>query len=862
MRRFFVCEILGVALLLSLAAVALVKVTPPRVVAAEPATDTADADPKYQTAILPFLRQHCVRCHNAEKAQGDLRLDQLEPDFDQEKHAGLWVEVMDRLNLGEMPPADQPRPTPQAHQEVVRWIAGELRAAQRRKATGGGHVLMRRLNRTEFSNTIRDLLHMRFLPGDDPGELLPPDATLDGFEKASTALMLDSSLLDSYYNAAEQVANQAIVTGPPKFPTERTRFELEDMALPGSGFTYVCGHSGTECREHDVALVRGYTRTARGLYYPGTTQLFPVKGRYAIRVRASADQAGSEEPVRMYVLRQSGREGNLLEVDVTATPEEPQVYSVERPMVDLPQAFGVYMTVGVLKGPQISVGMPNYWNFHKAMEAATKSGEHAKALRLQARMQAEGWVGGNRPAESLLKPDALPRLFVDWIEIEGPLYEQWPPKSHETLFFKSPETSQTLEYAREIFTRFLPRAYRRPVTDTEVERLVGLVESELAQGASFTDAIKLGVTYILASPDFLYIVEYVVEPATSSDVRELNDYELASRLSYFLWSSMPDEELFELASQQKLSDPDVLRRQVRRMIEDPKSQALVEGFAAQWLKTREFLNFEPDRKIYREFDPALREQMVQETLTFFEEILRHDLSVLNFIDSDFVMVNSALAKFYGLPDVEGEDFRRVPVPADSPRGGLLAQGGVALWGSDGVRTKPVSRGVYVREVLFNDPPDPPPPNVGEIEPNIQGEQLTVRERLIQHQQIEACASCHRGIDCFGLALENFDITGAWRTHQNGEDFRGNRTPPIVISGTLPNGKKFESFPEFKALLLEQQDRFRRALLEKLFLYALGRPTRPEDRPAIDAAVAEMVEQGDSLTAGITALVTSPAFLQK
>jgi len=292
------------------------------------------------------------------------------------------------------------------------------------------------------------------------------------------------------------------------------------------------------------------------------------------------------------------------------------------------------------------------------------------------------------------------------------------------------------------------------------------------------------------------------------------------------------------------------------MIDDPKSRALVDGFAAQWLKTDEFLEFTPDRKIYRDFDPALRQHMVGETLAFFAEILRRDLGVVNFIDSDFATLNEPLAKFYGLKGVVGERFRRVRLPENSPRGGLLGQAGIHLRGSDGVRTKPVNRGAYIRDVLFNDPPDPPPPNAGEVEPNIKGERLTVRERLLQHQQIESCASCHRGIDAYGLALENFDVTGAWRTHQNGEEFRGDNTPLIDASGKLPNGRAFADFEEFKSLLLQQQDRFRRGLVEKLFLYALGRPTTPADRGAIDEVLAEMADRGDSLRAAIKAIVST------
>lgn len=840
----------------------------------------ASAQDVEHDTVRPFFKQHCFRCHGPTKQQSDLRLDTLSAEFDSTDASEAWIEIMDMLNRGEMPPTGNARPDNASQQKVVRWIAAQLRDARKRKVGKDGRVLLRRLNRDEYANTIRDLFHMQFLPGENPADLLPPDAQYEGFRKVGSALMLDSSLLGNYYEAARRVADKAIVTGPPKFPTHLSHFEMEDMAKQGSGFTYMCAGS-TVCGDHDVRLLNGSTRTARGLLYPGTDQMIPVKGIYTIRVRASGDAGDGNEPARMFVERENGREGRLMAVDVTAPRSAPQVYSVTMPLDALPEARGVYMRVGIENGPPrlqphqltkperaLSVGLPDFFTFEAAMKAAASAGNHAESLRIAARRRSEGWTGSTRPGMGMLDPSHLRKLFVDWIEIEGPIYEQWPPRSHKVLFFKDDTTPKDIKYIREIFTRLLPKAFRRPVEDAEVERVVALVAKELAQGLDYEDAIRFGVTYVLTSPSFLYLAE----PSVSERPRVLTDFELASRLSYFLWSSMPDDRLFELAKDGRLHDLAVLKREVDRMLDDPKSRALTDGFAAQWLKTDEFLEFMPDRKIYpnfyRDFDPQLRDSMDDEPLAFFDEVLRHDLSVMNFIDSDFVVVNKPLADFYGLPKghfrsrKEELAFRRVPIPADSRRGGLLGQAGVHMRGSDGIRTKPVNRGVYIRDVLFNDPPDPPPPNVGEVEPNIEGKHLTVRERLIQHQKIEACASCHRGIDAYGLALENFDITGAWRDQQNGEDFRGSRTPAIDASGQLPNGKKFNDYDEFKSLLLKQKDRFRRAICEKLFLYAMGRPATSSDRDAIDSVVSHMSAEGDTLQAAITALVSTKAFRAK
>jgi hypothetical protein len=809
----------------------------------------------WNTVVRPFLNQHCERCHGAKKHEGDLRLDELTSDFDTARTAGIWIEVMDNLNLGEMPPEGEPRPDSKQHAHVVGWIAGELRAAQQRAISSGGRVLLRRLNRTEYANTVRDLLKIEFLPGESPAELLPPDATYDGFDKVGSTLMLDPSLLDNYYRVAQDISSRVMVDGPPEFPTKVAHFEFEETSLGNTA--YVLTSPTVRERENDIEIVSGSTRVRDQLDYEGNTAIFPTAGRYTIRVRASADHAGQNAPVTMYVDRVQGREPRLMELEVA---ESPQTYSVTMPFVALGDITPApYFSIGLLNGPSgFRQGIPGHSEMVNAAEAAAKAGDFATGLRIQARMLAEGYVDYTQPTKALLDLSKYPKLYLDWMEVEGPLYDAWPPDSHTNLLFKGDESDSPHEYAREIFARLLPRAFRRPVEDPEVDRVAAFVSGELDNGTPFKEAIEVGLTYVLTSPDFLYLLE----PGDASTSRRLNDYELASRLSYFLWSSLPDDELFALAESKSLRKPDVLRQQVTRMLADEEAIALTDGFAAQWLRTSEFLNFTPDSRIYRGFDPRLRDDMVGETKAFFREVLTKQLSIFEFLDSDFVMANERLAGFYGLPPVKGDEFRRVPLPADSPRGGLLGQAGVHLLGSDGIRTKPVTRGVYIREVLFNDPPAPPPPNAGEIEPNIEGKRLTVRERLLQHQQIEACANCHRGIDPYGLALENFDATGAWRTRQNGEDFRGENTPPIVVSGTLPNGESFESFADFKSILLRQKDRFRRAFAEKLFVYATGRPVEPRDRPEIETVARQADETGNTIEAIIQALIQTDAFQTK
>lgn len=805
-------------------------------------------DEVHTKTVVPFLKSHCLRCHGPETQESDLRLDTLSADFTASGTARHWIEVMDRINLGEMPPEGEPRPKLKEQQAVVSWIANGLREAERASLSSGGRVLLRRMNRQEYANTVRDLLKVKFLPGEGPLDLLPADGEAEGFDKVSKALMLDPSLMEKYFHVGRAIANKAIIEGPPEFPTKLVRYEYEDTAT-NTAIRYQCHRPDFRCREHDIMVMNSAARTFGRLMYGDTKRMIPTKGRYAVRVRAWGDPGESEAPVEMRVNR--GTEWSV----TTEVSEEPKVYEF---IVPFDQRGGNELQAGIVKGSGFYQYNRAAGDLDKANREAGQNGEFRKALLMDARASTEGLTERSRPDPDKVDITPLPKLYLDWIEVEGPLYESWPPQSHQLIFFKGSEAKQDLKYAREIFSRLLPQAYRRPVSPAEVEPIVKLVEQELNHGMTYEEAIRTGITAVLTSPKFLYLFE----PSDADEPRRLNSFEVASRLSYFLWSSMPDERLFELAKSQRLREPSVLQAEVNRMLADAKSEAFVQGFAAQWLRTDEFRTFRPDERLYPDYDDELGEAMVQETLSFFKEILHQDLSALNFIDSDFTMLNEKLAKFYGIPGVQGDEFRPVALPEGSHRGGLLTQAGVLMYGSDGNRTKPVHRGVYVREVLFNDPPNPPPPNVGEIEPNIKGKNLTVRERLLQHQQIASCAACHRTIDPYGLALENYDVIGMWREQQNGEDFRGNNRPPIIASGTLPNGKSFETPDEFKALLMEQRDRFARALTEKLLIYALGRPLEPRDRTLVDRLATQMANNGYSLRSLLHGIVTSEAFLEK
>ncbi|MEM1443527.1 MAG: DUF1592 domain-containing protein, partial [Verrucomicrobiota bacterium] len=601
-------------------------------------------------------------------------------------------------------------------------------------------------------------------------------------------------------------------------------------------------------------------RSDEKLRHPWNNKLIPVRGTYKLRLRVGADRGDREEDIYLRISR-SGN-GDIWAGKVTGTLTEPQIIEVVRPFA-------------VPGSDEISVSFENpesfqrvnyfYQDTRKRSEEVTADGRVAEGARIRARNFAEGMISQSRPEPESFDTKNYPRVFFDWIEMEGPIYEQWPPRSTSQLFTQGLdlEAVDPADYANEIFASLLPRAFRRPVSPEEVSRITGVVESELAAGETFPEAVKSGIIATLCSPSFLLLFEELHE---GDDPRPLDSYEIASRLSYFLWSSLPDEELFDLASQNRLTDSAIRGAQINRMLKDPKAQSFVKGFAGQWLKAGEFDRFEIDQQLYRDFHAVensnLNEAINREPLAFFEEILENDLSALNFLDSDWTMANETLANWYGISGVSGNDLQRVALPETSPRGGLAAMAAIHKWGSDGNRTKPVERGKYLLEVLFNDPPLPPPPNVDEVEPNVKGENLTVRQRLDKHREIESCRACHARIDPYGIALENFNVVGKWRTKQDGERGYWPDSALIDASSRFPNGRSFDDIDEFREGLLEQEDRFLRGLSEKMLIYSLGRSVEATDRGTVDSLVTTMKENGYTFRSLIHGVVQSEAFARK
>jgi hypothetical protein len=808
----------------------------------------------FETVVAPLFRARCVRCHGPREHKEGLRLDRIDPALAAGQERSRWTEIRDRLKNGEMPPKGEPRPSSADVTRVVAWIDGELAKADQQGPVAPGRVALRRLNRAEYANTIRDLLHVEFPFGGGPLDLLPPDGTAGGFDKVGTALMVDAALMNQYLAVARRVADAAIVTGPRPL-TRRNRFEYEDTAR-SAAIGYECNEPNVICRPADLVLMEGDARTwDQPRLDPTQETAIPADGVYTIRLRMSADLGARGEPLTVRLVWPSV----IAEWTLTRSNAAPQVFEITLP-IKVADKTREGPQVSLVNGTKFFVFNELYGALNDEAERAGESGDAVKAEKLRARAKAEG-----APSQSSLNPAVydratLPKLFLDWIELEGPIVGEWPPASQREVFFEGRSGTADMAYARRIFQRLLPRAYRRPVPAAELDAVVARVGRELAAGESFEEAIKVGLQYVLCSPRFLYLVE----AGTDAPLRPLDDHALASRLSYFLWNSMPDDALLARAAQGQLRTPGVLDREVRRMLHDPKARALVDGFAAEWLQAQKFVAIAPNRQIYRDWDDELEAAAKAEPLAFFEEVLHHDLSALNFLDSDFAMLNERLARHYGIPGVAGKELRPVKLPPGAHRGGLVTQTGILTIGSDGTRTLPVRRASWVLQTLFDSPPPPPPPNVREVEPNVKGAALTVRQRLIQHQKVAACAGCHVKIDPYGLGLESYDAVGLWREHQNGEEFAkaGEGAPLIDASGTLPDGRSFQTTAQFRALLRGEQERFSRALTSKLLTYALGRKLEAVDAGQVGALTAAFQKSGHRLSALIAAIANSQAFQTK
>lgn len=735
------------------------------------------AQPAYEKEVSPLVANFCVGCHSGTSPASGVLLTGFKTAADYRKSADLWSRVVDNVASRHMPPIGAPQPTPTERARLVSNVRALLKVDC--GLPDPGRVTLRRLNREEYNNTIRDLLGVSIRPAAD----FPADDVGYGFDNIGDVLSISPILMEKYLNAAEKVTQAAILT--PESLMKPARFagtKLEGAGSPREGGSRILASEGEA----------------------GIDYAFGEGGEYVLRATAYGQQAGPD-PVKM-AFRLDG--GDVRKVDVKAVESEPGVYEAK---VTVPA--GMHHVGLAYLNDYYNAADPNPNNRDRNMVVT--------ALEIA-------------PA----KPPALPSEA---------------PETHRRLFAPAAGTKDQAA-ARKILTAFAGRAFRRPATKDEIDRLARYVQEARAHDQSFERGVQLAMQATLVSPSFLFRIERDPNPKNPKAVHAVSDYEIASRLSYFLWSSMPDDALFALAAKGRLNDPNVLTAQALRMLKDPKAYALVQNFGEQWLTLRRLNDVRPDTDRFPDFNENLRASMRTETLLFFQEIMRDDRSVLDFIDGKFTYLNEALAKHYGVQGVSGDKFTRV-VLADANRGGVLTQASVLTVTSNPTRTSPVKRGKWVLEQMLGTPPPPPPPNVPQL-PDDKREPLTgtLRQRMEQHRKNPACANCHAPMDPIGFGLENFDAVGAWRTRDG--------DMPVDASGTLPGGKNFNGPAELKAILRSKKDLFVRNLTEKLLTYALGRGLETYDRCHVDAIVKSVEKRDCRFSALVTAIVRSDPFRKR
>ncbi|HEX7862038.1 MAG TPA: DUF1592 domain-containing protein [Verrucomicrobiae bacterium] len=853
------------------------------------------------TPSAAFLTQHCLECHDVDLKKGGLDLSAL--DFAPTNAANFtkWVLVHDRIANHEMPPAKKPRPNLADLETFTKSLSASLISAEHDRIAQEGRAARRRLNRYEYENALRDLLQAPWLQIRDA---LPEDGEVDRFNKVGEALDMSHVQMARYMAAADYALRQAMATHAERPETKTQRYYTRDQrsftgpmkfsefntaperaTFPVLGFKgqpdvrrgeapITVGETNAELRELEGV---GVVASAYEPIEPKFNQFrAPVPGQYKLRFNAHTVWVGPGESNRWYI-------PNLDEIS-RGRRDEPVAITAELPPFIL-RHLGDF---DVLPDPGI----------HE-LDIHLLAGE---VIRPDAGRLFRSRPGASRWQNPLAEKDGQPGVVFRWMEVEGPIYDQWPAAGHRLMFGDLPmanrvaateseeperrnpnrrrqprfrpapgveviSTNQMAD-AERLLAGFLAQAYRRPVADTERERFLPVVRAALDKGNSFTDAMIAAYTAVLCSPEFVYLNE---KPG------RLDDYALASRLSFFLWNSPPDGQLRRRAAQNELHQPDTLRAETERLLADPKSRRFVEAFLDYWLELRRIKATAPDERLYSDYylDDLLTESALEETRAFFAELLRGDLPARNIIASDFAMLNERLAAHYGLPPVQGVAVRRTALPSGSVRGGLLTQASVLKVTANGTTTSPVLRGAWIMERILGEKPPPPPPNLPAVEPDIRGA-VTIRQQLEKHRTLESCNSCHVKMDPPGFALENFDVMGGWRERyrsesggelaqglaKSGQKFAFHYALPVDASGELPDGRKFRDIREFKQLLLTNDKQGARNLARQLAVYATGAPIRFSDRGEIEQVLERAASSHYGVRSIIHELVQSDLFLKK
>lgn len=736
--------------------------------------NTGNLDARWEKEVLPLVETYCYDCHGDGMKKGELSMDKYDSIAEMQQHREVWKRIRDHIKHQLMPPIDEDQPNADERKKILAWIDDAVFPVDPNHPDPG-RVTLRRLNRVEYQNTLRDLLGVNV----NVMDLIPPDDSGYGFDNIGDVLTLSPAHLERYLEAARVAMDKAVVPG--KMPPPET--DLPGKELKGDGQRSEDGHYLFKSGE------------AKTVFKPQRA------GSYRVTITASGTFGADVAP--LMELRLDGKK--LKDWSVGARMDKPEDYTEE---IRIEKDEPVEITAAF---------MNDYWD--------------------------ENYPDRSRRDRNLM---------VNAMRIIGPLDGPPPekPQSHKRIYGKREPGESDEGYALRVINNFARRAFRRPTMEGEVKRYLQLVDLAKQQGEGLEHGIRLALEAMLVSPSFLFREEPQPEPDNADKIHQVDEHVLANRLSYFFWSTMPDQRLMELASRGELRKN--LDAEIDRLINDDKSRQFVSNFTGQWLRLRDIPSTRPQEKIFPKFNGKVRDAMRRETEMFFAYIVREGLPIDSLLDADFTFLNETLANYYGIPGVEGDKFRKV-THTDSRRRGIMGQGSFHLLTSYPLRTSPVLRGKYILENLLDTAPPPPPPNVPQLEPpSHKGDQRSLREQLEKHREDPSCASCHALMDPIGFGLENFDAAGAWRDQENGKD--------LDTAGELIGGRKFHGVDELrKVLVQDHKEEFYRSVATKMLTYALGRGLDWYDKPALDRIVSETQKAGGNSRALVRAVIDSVPF---
>jgi len=820
--------------------------------------------------ISNFVHRYCADCHTGDQAEAGFQLDELQLELSNRNTFDAWAMVHGRITAGEMPPEDGEQPDDKEKTKLLTSLGAALAEADRERQKEFGRSELRRLSRVEYANSLKDILD---LPHLELEEMLPPDSLAHGYSKSAKALDFSHVMVTRYLDVADHALWRALATRTESEPSKVVRSELKSI----EGVT-------DTLQTIRVQLNQTAAMPLVGMKLDPTLKI--VKGNFQLR---QAPQISDPEPKFDGVATFMNSRSNHNIVMKPFKVEQSGYYKLrvhgwgllndhgKLLPSDRTEAVAFYSQTGRLLG---RCDLPPNEPTTSEVTVWINAGEPIEYLAVSTDNELFNFA--NREGKRYEKFKAY-GIGLRWFEMEGPLVKQWPPVSHNRLLgdvklestkeqqanglYYRAVTDDPITDARRLLGRFARRAYRRPLREGDLNVPMQMVRRRLARKEPFIDALMAGYRAILTSPDFLLLHE---KPG------RLDAWALASRLSFFLWNSPPDWELRKVAASGELLSDDELRRQTERMLNNPNAAQFVEHFLDYWLDLRNISLTEPDKNLYPEHNALLTESMVAETQAFFAEMIRGDLGANHVYESDFVTINQRMAQAYEFEGVQGFHTRKVLLPENSVRGGLLTQGSLLKLTANGTTTSPVVRGTFMLTRLLGDPPPPPPPSVPAIEPDISGA-TTIREQLAQHRSIKQCAACHQKIDPPGFALESFDVMGQWRMNyralladgEKGGDLKSNGRPvkykvglPVDSAGQLPDGAPFADINEFRTLLKSKESQIARNLLEQFIVYATGAPVGYADRPEVDEMMKSLEKEKYGVRSMIQEVVLSDLFRNK